>query len=61
VRILFRLLLIFVAIYLLVRSLSSLLRPRKSGDEIKGPPLAGKSRIDENRIQDANFKDLPKE
>ena len=57
----FRLLLIFAALYLLVRYLSALFRPRPTNEAVHGAPRKRKRRIDENRIQDADFKDLPKE
>jgi hypothetical protein len=59
--VLFRILLIFVAVYLLGRYLSALFRPKKLNEDVGGAPRKSSKRIDENRIQDANFKDLPKE
>jgi hypothetical protein len=58
---LFRLLLIFILIYLIARYLSAVFRPGKPGERVKGTPRRSRKQIDEDRIQDANFKDLPKE
>jgi hypothetical protein len=60
VRLLFRIFLIFIALYLVARYLSAVFRPKKPTETVQGSPRKSK-RIDENRIQDANFKDLPKE
>jgi len=57
---LLRAILIIVLLYLVARSLRALMWPRKKEDGVKGAPPKPHSRIDENRIQDANFKDLPK-
>jgi hypothetical protein len=57
---LLRAILIIVLLYLVARSVRALMWPRKKEDRVKGDMRKPQHKIDENRIQDANFKDLPK-
>ena len=53
---LLRVLLIAVLVYLVVRSLLAIVLPRRR-NQVKGESRGG-GRIDEERIQDAEFKDI---
>ncbi|MCX6601755.1 MAG: hypothetical protein NT025_09375 [bacterium] len=59
-RVLLRLLLIGAALYLVIRYLIRLLFPARSGKDVQGAPRRRRSRIDEERISDASFKDISK-
>jgi hypothetical protein len=59
-RFFFRILLIFVLLFLGIRYLLAILFPKKSADRVSGKPRKKSGRIDEDRIQDAHFKDIPK-
>ncbi len=53
-----RIVLIALVLYLVLRTLKALLRsPRR----VDGEPPKAPRKIDESRVQDANFKDLPDE
>jgi hypothetical protein len=60
VRVLLRLLLIGAALYLVIRYLIRLLFPVRNGTGVQGAPRRRRSRIDEERISDASFKDISK-
>jgi hypothetical protein len=55
-----RFVLIVIVLYLVLRTLRAFLRPRHA-DRVAGPSPHAPKKIDENRVQDANFKDLPDE
>jgi hypothetical protein len=55
----FRALLITALIYFVMRSLVRVLHPRDSQRQVKGTPQPKSGRLDESRIQDATFKDIP--
>jgi hypothetical protein len=55
----FRSVLIILLVYFLARSLARILRPRETERRVKGAPAPKRGAIDENRIQDATFKDIP--
>jgi hypothetical protein len=55
----FRTVLIILLVYFLARSLARILRPRDTERRVKGSPVTKRGSIDENRIQDATFKDIP--
>jgi hypothetical protein len=57
-RALLRFLLIFVLLYLAVRAEMAIFSPKKKSSNIQGNPASGKKKIDEDRIQDANFRDI---
>lgn len=54
-----RTILITLAAILAIRYLYKIIFPRRRGDTVQGRPRRGGGRIDQERIQDANFKDLP--
>jgi len=60
VRVFLRILLIFVALFLLFRYLLAVIFPSRRETGVKGSPRRRGKRIDDERIQDASFKDLPK-
>jgi hypothetical protein len=60
VRVLLRLLLIGAALYLVIRYLSGILFPKRTGEKVQGVPRRRRGRIDEERISDASFKDISK-
>ncbi|HEY3296194.1 MAG TPA: hypothetical protein VGL38_12250 [bacterium] len=56
---LFRALLVMLLLYLIARYASKVLRPRDPQRQVKGNPRNRGGAIDQGRIQDATFKDLP--
>ncbi|MFZ5432529.1 MAG: hypothetical protein ACOZB3_02035 [Calditrichota bacterium] len=54
----FRLILIVVAVYLVARYLLRIFSTPRSADHVKGQPQSSGSKVDRDRIQDANFKDI---
>jgi len=55
-----RLILIIVLIFLVAQMIRRIFLPSQNDPKVKGSSPRRNGRIDENRIQDANFKDLPK-
>jgi uncharacterized protein YpmS len=55
----FRALLVTLLIYLAVRYVVRVLHPRDTQRQVRGAPRMKNGQIDESRIQDAKFKDLP--
>ncbi len=55
----FRAVLITVLIYFVMRSLVKVLHPQGPERQVKGSPPRRNSRLDESRIEDASFKDIP--
>jgi hypothetical protein len=55
----FRALLITVLIYFVMRSLVRVLHPQDSTRRVRGVPRSKSGQLDESRIQDASFKDIP--
>jgi len=55
----FRALLITVLIYFVMRSLVRVLHPQDSQRQVRGRPRTPRPQLDESRIQDASFKDIP--
>jgi hypothetical protein len=53
-----RVILIAIVVYLVLRALRAFTRPPR---RVEGEPPRAPRKIDENRVQDANFKDLPDE
>jgi hypothetical protein len=54
----FRAILIGLLLYLIVRNFARVVRPTGQKSQAKGTPRSLSGRIDESRIQDANFKDI---
>lgn len=55
---LLRILLVFVALYLVFRYIFRIFSPDKREDKVQGAPRKRRGRFDEERISDANFKDI---
>lgn len=55
---LFRIVLLFVAIYLAIRYIFRIFSPGKREDTVQGTPRKRGGRFDEERISEANFKDI---
>ncbi len=54
----FRLILIVVAVYLVARYLRRIFSTPRSTNHVKGQPQSPGSKVDRDRIQDANFRDI---
>jgi hypothetical protein len=54
-----RTLLIIILVYLVVRTLLKVFSPAARNERVKGPKRQTRPRVDDARIQDATFKDLP--
>lgn len=58
---LFRAILIVIAVFLVARYLKAILFPKQRSSPIKGKPRDADRPVDRGRIQDATFKDIPKD
>jgi hypothetical protein len=55
----FRALLIAALIYLVMRNLVKIMHPRDPQRQVRGAARMKNTQLDESRIQDATFKDIP--
>jgi large-conductance mechanosensitive channel len=56
-----RFLLILVIMFLLVRYIAALARPRRTEERVKGHGKQSRIQINEDRIEEAEFKDISKD